>query len=392
MPGARSKKPKAHAWSAFSGKAFGKNPGISECMLEVQFAASLGLKCDYSLCNFCLVCAGGQERMVFEKLTQDSINVLSLAREEAARAGWDAMQVEHVLLGCLAYGKGIAAYALKKNGMKADAARELFDEQAKDDKPPVTGDSSLSLQVESLLALANDFAMDRGDTFIDTEHLLLALLEFKNWRTRDVFDHFAVDLDRVRADIDVSIEHQLEIEPQHHKSESADVPLSSKVFTDPLENLRSNTPPLYSLFREDAMRVVMLAQEEARKQGHNFVGSEQLLLGVVEDSGAAGRAFREKQITLPQVREEVEKVIGRGSGYVANVIPLTPRGKQILMDARDQALLTRSSDVGAEHILLAILESEGIAARVLENMCIDKSTFKKSILTGFSKDGEDEDN
>ena len=326
--------------------------------------------------------------MVFEKLTQDSINILTQAREEATLAGWDSMQVEHVLLGCLAYGKGIAAYALKKNGMRADAARELFDEQAKGDKPPSTGDSSLSLQVESLLALANDFAMDRGDTFIDTEHLLLALLEFKNWRTRDVFDHFAVDLDRVRADIDVSIEHQLEIEPEQNanetkqgSSESTDAPMTSKVFQNPLEHLRSITPPLYSLFREDAMRVVMVAQEEARKQGHNFVGSEQLLLGVVEDKGVAGKVFQKNQITLPQLRIEVEKVIGRGSGYVANNIPLTPRGKQILIDARDQALLTRSSNVGAEHILLAIMESEGIAARVLENMGVDKAFFKKSIMT-----------
>jgi ATP-dependent Clp protease ATP-binding subunit ClpA len=311
--------------------------------------------------------------MVFEKLTQDSINVLSQAREEATLGGWDAMQVEHVLLGCLAYGKGIAAYALKKNSMHIETARELFDKQPRDDKPPATGDSSLSLQVESLLALANDFAMDRGDTFIDTEHLLLALLEFKNWRTRDVFDHFGVDLDRVRADVDVSIEHQLEVESSQEDTE--------KTRADAATNADAH---LYSLFREDAMRVVMVAQEEARKLGHNFVGSEQLLLGVVEGSGAAAGVFKKQKITLNQVRTEVEKVIGRGSGYVVSDIPLTPKGKQILMDARDQALITRSKDVGPEHILLAILESEGIAARVLENMRVDKSTLKTGILTASS--------
>jgi len=334
--------------------------------------------------------------VVFEKLTQDSIDVLTLARAEANRTGWDAIQPEHILLGFLASAKGIAGYALKKNGLQLKDVREQIGTQTKDEKlaqtkdeklaqtkgeilPLTGGESSLSPKVEKILALSNDFAMDRNEKFIDTEHLLLALLEVKHWRTRDVFDNFGVDVDRIRADIDISIEHQVEVE---FSDEAKEVP------QDNCAQSSDSIRPLYSLFRDDAMRAVMVAQEEARKLGHNFVGSEQLLLGVAGGSGAAGKALRKLQITLPQLRVEVEKVIGRGSGYVANDIPLTPRGRQILLDARDQAFIARSENVGAEHILLALLESEGIAARVLENMRIDRISLRNSLFKAM-KDEDD---
>ena len=88
---------------------------------------------------------------------------------------------------------------------------------------------------------------------------------------------------------------------------------------------------MFEKFTEGAIKVIMLGQEEARRMGHNFVGTEQLLLGSIgQRHGIAGRALAQLNITLKKTRKEVEKYIGRGKGYVASEIPFTPRAKRVL--------------------------------------------------------------
>ena len=79
---------------------------------------------------------------------------------------------------------------------------------------------------------------------------------------------------------------------------------------------------MFEKFTEGAIKVIMLAQEEARRMGHNFVGTEQLLLGVIgQRHGIGGRALAQINVTLKKTRKEIEKYIGRGTGFVASCLP-----------------------------------------------------------------------
>ena len=126
----------------------------------------------------------------------------------------------------------------------------------------------------------------------------------------------------------------------------------------------------------------MLAQEESRRLGHNFVGTEQILLGLIgEGAGVATKVLKSMGVNLKDARMEVERIIGRGSGFVAVEIPFTPRAKRVLEMAIEEARDLGHSYIGTEHILLALLEEEdGVATRVLENLGVDLSKVRSEIL------------
>ncbi len=126
----------------------------------------------------------------------------------------------------------------------------------------------------------------------------------------------------------------------------------------------------------------MLAQEEARRLGHNFVGTEQVLLGLIgESTGVGAKALKTMGVTLKDARAEVEKIIGRGSGFVAVEIPFTPRAKRVLELSWDEARQLGHNYIGTEHLLLGLIrEGEGVAVRVLENLGVDLNKLRSSII------------
>ena len=130
---------------------------------------------------------------------------------------------------------------------------------------------------------------------------------------------------------------------------------------------------MFERFTEKAIKVIMLAQEEARRLGHNFVGTEQILLGLIgEGTGVAAKVLKSLGVNLKDSRIEVEKIIGRGSGFVAVEIPFTPRAKRVLELSLEEARQLGHNYIGTEHLLLGLIrEGEGVAARVLENLGID---------------------
>ncbi|KAL2501666.1 Chaperone protein ClpC1 [Forsythia ovata] len=124
---------------------------------------------------------------------------------------------------------------------------------------------------------------------------------------------------------------------------------------------------MFERFTEKAIKVVMLAQEEARRLGHNYVGNEQILLGLIgEETGVAAKVLKSMGINLKDARVEVEKIIGRGSGFVAMEIPFTPRAKHVLELSLEEARQLGRNYIGLDHLLLGLLrEGEGVGARVI---------------------------
>ena len=139
---------------------------------------------------------------------------------------------------------------------------------------------------------------------------------------------------------------------------------------------------MFERFTEKAIKVIMLAQEEARRLGHNFVGTEQILLGLIgEGTGIGPKVLKAMGVNLKDARQEVEKIIGRGSGFVAVEIPFTPRAKRVLELSLEEARQLGHNYIGTEHLLLGLIrEGEGVAARVLENLGVDLSKVRSQII------------
>lgn len=148
---------------------------------------------------------------------------------------------------------------------------------------------------------------------------------------------------------------------------------------------------MFEKFTEGAIKVIMLSQEEARRMGHNFVGTEQLLLGVVgQRQGLGGKALRLLGITLKKARKEVENYIGRGTGFVASEIPFTPRAKRVLEMAVQEGKDIGQNYVGTEHILLALIaEEDGVAIRTIEKLDVDIIHLRNKTLN-LIKDNQEE--
>ena len=139
---------------------------------------------------------------------------------------------------------------------------------------------------------------------------------------------------------------------------------------------------MFERFTEKAIRVIMLAQEESRRLGHNFVGTEQLLLGLIaEGTGIASKTLKSMGVNIKEAREEVEKIIGRGCGFVAVEIPFTPRAKKVLELSWDEARQLGHNYIGTEHLLLGLIrEGEGVAAKVLENLGVELNKCRSNII------------
>jgi ATP-dependent Clp protease ATP-binding subunit ClpC len=148
---------------------------------------------------------------------------------------------------------------------------------------------------------------------------------------------------------------------------------------------------MFEKFTEGAIKVIMLSQEEARRMGHNFVGTEQLLLGVIgQRHGIGARALKKLKVTLKKARKEIELYIGRGTGFVASEIPFTPRAKRVLEMAVHEGKDLGQNFVGTEHILLALIaESDGVAMRTLDKLNVDIHKLRNLILTYIEETQEE---
>ena len=122
---------------------------------------------------------------------------------------------------------------------------------------------------------------------------------------------------------------------------------------------------MFGRFTERAQQVLVLAQEEAKRLSHNFIGTEHLLLGLVrEGSGVAARALQNMGVDLNKVRQEVERIIPKGDKFIASGISYTPRAKRVVELAIGEGQNLGHNYIGTEHILLGLLkEGEGIAPR-----------------------------
>jgi ATP-dependent Clp protease ATP-binding subunit ClpC len=149
---------------------------------------------------------------------------------------------------------------------------------------------------------------------------------------------------------------------------------------------------MFERFTDRARRVIVDAQNEARSLGHNYIGPEHILLGLInEGDGVGAKALEAMQISTDTVRGRIEEITGRGqvppsTGH----IPFTPRAKKVLELSLREALQLGHNYIGTEHILLGLIhEGDGVAAQVLVGLGVELDPTRQlviQILTGRQRE------
>ncbi len=146
---------------------------------------------------------------------------------------------------------------------------------------------------------------------------------------------------------------------------------------------------MFERFTDRARRVIVLAQEEAVSLGHDYIGTEHILLGLVhEGEGVAATALESLGVSLRMARSRVEEIIGVGQGPVRGHIPFTPRAKKVLELSLREALGFGHNYIGTEHILLGLIrEGEGVGAQVLTRLGATLEKVRGQVLKELSERG-----
>jgi ATP-dependent Clp protease ATP-binding subunit ClpA len=139
---------------------------------------------------------------------------------------------------------------------------------------------------------------------------------------------------------------------------------------------------MFERFTDRARRVVVVAQEEARLLGHNYIGTEHILLGLMhEQEGVAAKVLEQLGISIDAVRTRVQSIIGEGGGAPSGHIPFTPLAKKVLELSLREALQLGHNYIGTEHILLGLIrEGEGVGALVLVNLGADLPVVRDAVV------------
>src|SRR5688572_8132309 len=146
---------------------------------------------------------------------------------------------------------------------------------------------------------------------------------------------------------------------------------------------------MFERFTDRARKVMALANQEAQRFNHEYIGTEHILLGLVQEgSGIAAKVLRNLDVDLKKIRLEVEKLIPHGPPTVTmGQLPFTPRAKRVLELAQEEATALGHDYIGTEHLVLGLLkENEGVAAQVLINLGLKLEDVREEVLEVLNVD------
>ncbi len=150
---------------------------------------------------------------------------------------------------------------------------------------------------------------------------------------------------------------------------------------------------MFERFTDQSRRTVVLAQEEATRFNHNYIGTEHLLAGLRrEKRGAAASALESAGITLDAIRREIETLIGRGLVAPSGHVPFTPRAKKCLELSLREALQRGDNYIGTGHLLLGVMdEGQGVAVKVLEKLGANLGQLREGVMLELENRPEEQD-
>lgn len=316
----------------------------------------------------------------FDKFTEHAKKVLSLAQEEAQLMWPRKIGSEHILLGLLREGEDVGARILQNMGVDLARAREAVKAMVVQDEQEQPGAMRLNAEGRKVIEQAVDEARRLNHHYVGTEHILLALVGMPESAAGRVLWTLGIAVEEVRT-------YTVEIMSQSSRYQDSTTAQRAERSTEFMWHMRKMSDKArdrdrFDRFDEQARKILALAQEEAQRFQHNYIGTEHLLLGLVRlGDSTAGRVLNSLGVELDKVRDAVEFIIGRGDRIVLGEIGLTPRAKKVIELAVDEAHRLEHDYIGTEHLLLGLVrEGQGIAAGVLESLGVKLHNVRKAVL------------
>jgi ATP-dependent Clp protease ATP-binding subunit ClpA len=308
----------------------------------------------------------------FDRFNDRAKRVLALSQDEAIRFNHNYIGTEHLLLGLIREGEGVAARVLNSlPGVLLSKVRQAVEVSiGRGDSTKSPSEITLAPDVKRVIDRALDEARKLGHSHIGTEHLLLGLLSETESTAVNVLTSFGVSLETVRGNVIATL-------GQPHGYVGASVPMP------PSSQTTRNFAGPFDRFDHRAKRVLALAQDEAIRFNHNYIGTEHLLVGLIrEEEGIAARALAKLGVELAKARTALEFIIGRGESATSpSEITLSPRTKKVIELAIDESRRLGHSHVGTEHMLLGLArEGEGIASGILESLGVTMDKIRRAVM------------
>jgi Uma2 family endonuclease len=311
---------------------------------------------------------------MYERFTDRARKVMLLAEMEARRFHHEYIGTEHILLGLIQEGSGVGANVLRHFGITFLRVRQEVEKIIHSGPPVVVrGKRPLTPRARRVIEYATEEADELNHKHVGTEHLLLGLLREEEGVAAQVLMNLGLtDLVRVRLVTLAMVRLEKVKVPQ------APLPAQGPECERPNEGIA-----MFEGFTDRARKVMKLADKEARRFNHEYIGTEHILLGLVkEGSGVAANVLKNLDIDLRKTRREVEKNIQPGPRLVTMwKLPLTPMARKVIEHATEEAGKLGHKPPGTEHLLLGLLrEQEGVAAQVLRNLGLDLDKVRRMTL------------
>ena len=314
---------------------------------------------------------------------------MSLAQEEAQRFQHNYIGTEHLLLGLIREGEGVAAKVLEDLGVELIQVRTAVEFIINRGGPRVPGEIGLTPRAKKVIELAVDEARRLNHHYIGTEHILLGLVREGEGIAAGVLESLGVNLEKVRS-------QTLTVLSQLNKAPSDVSTPGQKSETQGSTAEKAGTPDemgarprsdRFDKFTPRSRKVLSMAQEEAQRFQHNYIGTEHLLLGLLrEKEGSVANLLSRLGVDLKKARSAVEFIIGRGDRIVLGEIGLTPRAKQAIELGIDEAQRLNHESIEPEHILLGIIrEGDGIGVGVLESLGVNLEQVRAETLKALNQ-------
>ena len=322
------------------------------------------------------------DRDRFDRFTERARKVLSLAQEEAQRFQHNYIGTEHLLLGLVREGEGVAARVLESLGAELYKVRQAVEFIIGRGDRIVLGEIGLTPRAKKVIELAVDEARRLNHHYIGTEHLLLGLVREGEGIAAGVLESFGIHLEQVRKSTLAMLEQlgkaaRGETPDATHEATGDGAPVTGENLLQEWqdEDDRTLAPDsgadnLYDKFTMRARRCMTYAEEEAHRFQHDYIGTEHILLGLLRDeNGVAAHVLAQLGVRLEKARSAVMFIMARGDAPADAAVMLTQRAKHIIEYAREIANRTASDFIGSEHLLLGLArEGQGASAAALESM------------------------
>ncbi|HUB27303.1 MAG TPA: Clp protease N-terminal domain-containing protein, partial [Tepidisphaeraceae bacterium] len=306
---------------------------------------------------------------MYERFSERARKVMALANQEAQRFKHEYIGTEHILLGLVWEGTGVGANVLKMRGIELSKVRVEVERVVKSGSEMISmGKLPQTPRAKKVIEFAIQEARALGQNYVGTEHLLLGLIREEEGVAGQVLRNLGLNLEHVRRET-------LNIlgAPEHGGGETPQNSMEAVI----------NRHDMFKQFTEHARKVMALANQEAQRFNHEYIGTEHILLGLVKEaSGVGANVLKEFDLDLRKVRLEVERIVKSGPDMVSTgKLPQTPPAMKVIEYAIEEAARLGHSYVGTEHLLLGLIrEEDGVAGQVLRNLGLDLEKVRKQVL------------